>query len=50
VRLPFRQSVPRPGVCHVGQFNKAKKLSASCEVMGLEGIVSTKADQRRVEQ
>ena len=45
-RTMLRKLLPEPDVLRMSEsFSDAKKLLESCEAMGLEGIVSKKADQ-----
>ena len=45
-RTMLRNILPEPGVLRMSEsFSDPVKLLASCETMGLEGIVSKKADQ-----
>lgn len=45
-RRVLRKLVPKPGVLRMSEsFSDPIKLLESCEAMGLEGIVSKKADQ-----
>jgi bifunctional non-homologous end joining protein LigD len=45
-RMMLKKLLPEPGVLRMSaSFNDPVKLLASCEAMGLEGVVSKKADQ-----
>jgi bifunctional non-homologous end joining protein LigD len=45
-RTMLKRLLPEPGVLRMSEsFSDAKKLLERCEQMGLEGIVSKKADQ-----
>ena len=45
-RTMLRKLLPEPDVLRMSEsFSDAKKLLESCEAMGLEGVVSKKADQ-----